>query len=374
MTFVLMGLTGLTLLSLLWMFGWSDGSAPAVDARLFPFSVNRERLDRSQCPLRLIHINDFHARFLPHDGAGDDCDMATGAQCVGGVAYMKSAVDHLRSGENVGGADGTLLVNAGDEFQGSLFHTLFRGNVAARVINAFQYDAISLGNHEFDLGYRQLAQYLRTVKAPAVCANIEYTHEVPELQATLQLFTVIERHKVGIIGVLTPDTMASANMGGHIQLTDPVAAVNNARALLAKMGISRIILLSHLGYNEDRDLAERVDPGIGLIVGGHTHSYLGNQSTVESAPLGPYPTWVTNAARPKWQTAIVQAKHLGEYIAYIDMVFNNDGSLDSKLTRGEPIRIDVVGEGSRIKGMAPSKQIQDVLQPFVTIANSYHHH
>ncbi|KAJ2714162.1 hypothetical protein H4R19_001873 [Coemansia spiralis] len=366
--FAAMGLIALVVSTAAWIHGWGSDLAPPVDARLFPFTVDRARLGGSQYALRLIHTNDVHAHFLPHDAAGDDCDpvaAGSGGRCVGGAAYAKAVVNHLRGGAGVGGMDGSLLVNAGDEFQGSIFHTLFRGNVSAQVLNAFHYDAIALGNHEFDLGPGHLARYLQLVDAPAVCANLDFTRDHPDLQAAVQPFTVIERHRIGIIGVLTPETMASSSMGVGLQLTDPVAAVNAARARLASMGVNRIIVLSHLGYGPDKDLAARVDPGISLIIGGHTHTYLGNRTGSEAqAPLGPYPTWVANTAGSEWQTAIVQAKALGEYVGYMDLVFNDDGSLDSQLSRGEPVHIDVAGADSRIKGLAPSRPIQDVLRPF----------
>ncbi|KAJ2775378.1 hypothetical protein IWQ56_000081 [Coemansia nantahalensis] len=375
--FAVMGLIALVVSTAAWIRGRGDNLAPPVDEQLFPFTVDRAGLGGSQYALRLIHTNDVHARFLPHDAAGDDCDpaaAAAGGRCVGGAAYAKAVVDHLRGGAGTGGVDGSLLLNAGDEFQGSIFHALFRGNVSAQMLNAFHFDAITLGNHEFDLGPDHLARYLQMVDAPAVCANLDFTRGHAELRAAVQPFTVIERHRVGIIGVLTPETMASSNMGVGVQLTDPLAAVNAARARLAKMGINRIILLSHLGYGPDKELAARVDPGISLIIGGHTHTYLGNATAKEPvAPLGPYPTWIANAASSEWQTAIVQAKALGEYVGYMDLVFNDDGSLDSRLSRGEPVRLDVVGADSRIKGLAPSRQIVDVLRPFAEQVDHFRH-
>ncbi|KAJ2685198.1 hypothetical protein IWW39_004430 [Coemansia spiralis] len=359
-----------------WLRDLSQLPTAAVNAKLFPSSIDRARLTVDQYAMRLIHTNDVHARFHPHDLAGDICDPSTflptanRSRCMGGSAYTKSVVDHLRGGD---GVLNSLLVDAGDEFHGSIFHTLFAGNVSARLLNAFAYDAVSLGNHEFDHGPELLAQYLRKVHAPALCANLQFLADIPELQSAIQPFAIIDRHKVGIIGVLTSETLSSSRVGPHINITDPIEAVNRMRAELNQRGIHRIIVLSHMGYGFDKKMAEQVDSGISLIVGGHTHSFLGEEDKAETSkkPLGPYPTWITNSADREWQTAIIQAKSYGDYVGYLDMVFNDDGSLDSQLTKGHLVLVDVASEDSKIRGLPPSTQIEELLRPFEAIATEF---
>ncbi|KAJ1661376.1 hypothetical protein GGF38_003676, partial [Coemansia sp. RSA 25] len=353
-----------------WLREWHGGAHNVdIDSGLFPSHV-AGRLAAGQYALRLIHTNDVHARFHPHDAAGDDCSpLASGssAPCLGGAAYVKAVIDHLRGGS---GVVNSLLINAGDEFQGSIFHTLFAGNVSAQLLNAYAYDAVTLGNHEFDHGPELLAQYLAKVHAPALCANLHFSADVPALQAAIQPFAVIDRHKVGIIGLLTPETMASSRMGPSITVTDATAAVNRVRAKLNKMGVHRVIVLSHMGYDYDKQMAAQAESGISLIVGGHTHSYLGNSSSDNGfggdndKPKGPYPTWVTNGADREWQTAIVQAKSYGEYVGFLDAVFNDDGSLDSQLTQGHAVLVDVSSANSTLRGMQPSRQILELLRPY----------
>ncbi|KAJ2884789.1 hypothetical protein H4R27_001856 [Coemansia aciculifera] len=347
-----------------------------VNAGLFPSGVDKARLSADQYALRLIHTNDVHARFHPHDFLGDACDpltftpSANRTRCLGGSAYVKSVIDHLRGGE---GVQNSLLVDAGDEFQGSIFHTLFAGNVSARLLNAYAYDAVTLGNHEFDHGPELLAQYLHKVHAPAICANLDFLADVPELQSAIQSFAIIERHKVGIIGVLTPDAMSSSRVGSSINITDPIDAINRMRAKLNQRGIHRIIVLSHMGYDYDKQMAAKVESGISLIVGGHTHSYLGENdiSEITRKPGGPYPTWIANDADREWQTAVIQAKSYGEYVGYLDAVFNDDGSLDSRLTQGHLVLVDVASADSSIKGMEPSSLITEVLRPFEVTAAEF---
>ncbi|KAI8318998.1 Metallo-dependent phosphatase [Martensiomyces pterosporus] len=401
--------------SIAWWRQWQENPALEINKHLFPYTVNRDALSRHQHSLRLIHTNDLHAHFLPFDSQGNTCDprsfassssSSSGTWCVGGSAYTKSVVDHLRNGKGVGGPQNTLLFNAGDEFQGSVYFSLFKGNMSAQLLNAFGYDAITLGNHEFDEGPRHLAKYLKMVRAPAICANLNFTSRaLPELQSAVQPFTIVERHKVGVIGVLTPETMTSSSIGEGVKITDPVEAVNRYRAQLNRQGIHRVIVLSHLGYDADRDLAERVEEGVSLIIGGHSHTYLaqsksdaerktknkrddddgddsdeeddneeedgdGEKSSADD-PKGPYPTWVKNKADPEWHTAIVQAKSWGEYVGYLDLVFNDDGTLDSKLTKGQAVSVDVVSKHSKVHGIKPNKRILDIIKPFAKQAEEY---
>ncbi|KAJ2558632.1 hypothetical protein EV175_000704 [Coemansia sp. RSA 1933] len=379
--FASMGIAALIISGIAWMRERRENPTLEVDASLFPYTVDRAGLAGGQYALRLIHTNDMHAHFLPFDSSGEACEPAQAAAnsgCVGGSAYVKAVVDHLRLGTGVGGRSNTILLNAGDEFQGSVYNTLFKGNMSADLLNVFGIDALALGNHEFDHGPHHLARYLNRVRAPAVCANIEFaTQDVPELQAALQPFTVVDRHKVGIIGVLTPETERSSSIGAGITITDAVDAVNRMRRRLNDMGIHRIVVLSHLGYDQDKDLAARVDSGISLVVGAHTHSYLAPSANISDAMQkaetagGPYPTWVANTRDREWQTAVVQAKSFGQYVGFLDLVFNDDGSLDSRLTRGRPVPVDVVSSDSPVHAMAPNKQVLAVMQPYLDQAAAF---
>ncbi|PIA13507.1 Metallo-dependent phosphatase [Coemansia reversa NRRL 1564] len=368
--FVSMGLAALVISTIAWARDRRERPSEYVDSSLFPFVVTP---GFGQYAMRLIHTNDLHGHFLPTNASGSICDPQQQSHklgCHGGVAYSKMIIDQLRGGEKV--PNSPVLLNAGDEFEGSLFYTLFRGNLSAVLLNAFDYDAIALGNHEFDLGPDHLARYLDLVHAPALCANLDFINPLPQLQAALQPFAIIERHHLGVIGVLTPETAVSSNIGLNVNVSDPAAAVSAARTRLASMGINRIVVLSHLGFEADRELAAQVS-GISLIVGGHTHSYLGNpRPDSDPHPIAPYPTWVRNA--DDWQTAVVQAKSFGEYVGYLDLVFNDDGSLDSKMTRGTPVPVDIVSEDSSVRGRLPSRRITSLLQPFVDRANEFSSH
>ncbi|KAJ2448335.1 hypothetical protein EV183_005495 [Coemansia sp. RSA 2336] len=368
--FAAMGITALLISSLAWVRERIENPTERVNPQLFPATVMPSQLGKGQYALRLVHTNDIHAHIEPFDAVtGNTCDPqahGASAQCVGGAAYVKAVVDHLRGGEGVHDA---VLVDAGDAVQGTPFDMLFAGNASLAVANTLRYDAVSLGNHELDRGLDHLVQYLNKLESPVLCANLDFTREFPAMQAAVQPFTVIEKHKLGIIGVLTPDAAESSSMAPGMQLTDPIAAVNAARARLLKMNINRIVVLSHLGFDADRHLAERIDPGIALIVGGHTHSYLGSDKANNETVAGPYPTWVANGAGTDWQTAIVQAKSFGQYVGYLDMVFNDNGSLDSQLTRGLAVPVAPAAADSPVNGIAPSQRMNSVVGPFIRHAH-----
>ncbi|KAJ1934158.1 hypothetical protein EC988_008894, partial [Linderina pennispora] len=146
-------------------------------------------------------------------------------------------------------------------------------------------------------------------------------------------------------------------------------AVNQARAQLEKQGIRRIIVLSHLGYDGDRELAQRIDAGVSLVIGGHSHTYLSNDESKDRE--GPYPTWVTNSGDSMWQTAVVQAKKWGEYVGYLDLVFNSDGSLDSEFTKGSPVAVDISPSSPLHNRIKPNQRIIDIIRPFEEEMRAY---
>ena len=119
-------------------------------------------------PLTIIHTNDFHARFEPinkFDGACSGEANAVG-ECFGGTARLATAITNAKSA-----SDNYLLVDAGDQFQGSLFYTHYKGEVAAEFMNLFGYDAMTVGNHEFDDGPGVLAGFVDRIDFPILMSN-----------------------------------------------------------------------------------------------------------------------------------------------------------------------------------------------------------
>ena len=275
--------------------------------------------------LTILHTNDFHARFEPiskYDGPCSAEDNSAG-ECFGGTARLVNAINDAKARTN-----NFILVDGGDQFQGSLFYTYYKGKVAAEMMNMLGYDGMTVGNHEFDDGPEVLAGFMSEVDFPILMSNADVSAE-PLLADKLAKSAVIERggEKIGLIGLTTEDTPELASPGENVKFTDSVAAVQGEVDLLTAQGVNKIIVLSHSGYGVDQMVAENTT-GVDVIVGGHTNTLLSNSN---DRAEGPYPTMVK-------ETAIVQAYAYGKYLGELNVTFDDEGNVTE--ASGEPILID----------------------------------
>ncbi|KAJ1723012.1 hypothetical protein LPJ53_002630 [Coemansia erecta] len=279
--------------------------------------------------LRIIHTNDIHAHYSPFNRIGNDCsdsDISKG-NCYGGAARLVTTINKLRDGH-----PNSLLFDAGDQAQGTLFYTLGKFNTTIEVMNELRYDAMCIGNHEFDDGPDFLATFFENISFPAICANID-TSRNANLAKVVRPYIVIDKHKLGVIGYITNTTGSISKAGPTVSFSDAATAVNKYVKVLRQKGIKRIIAVSHNGYHEDMDVAANTH-GLDLIVGGHSHTYLALNAS-EPGAGGLYPTAVKNLDGRT--TYVVQAKAWGEYVGYVDINFNSDGSVAS--LAGMPIHM-----------------------------------
>ena len=275
--------------------------------------------------LTILHTNDFHARFEPiskyDSGCGSE-DKAEG-KCFGGSARLVTAIADARARSN-----NSILVDGGDQFQGTLFYTYYKGKLAAEMMNKMGYDAMTVGNHEFDDGPEVLRGFMDAVNFPVLMSNADVSGE--ELLAdTLMKSTVIEKggEKIGLIGLTPQDTDELASPGPNIIFTDPSDAVQGEVDKLTDEGVNKIIVLSHSGYKVDKTIAEKTT-GVDVIVGGHSNTYLSNTSDDAE---GPYPTMVGS-------TAIVSAYAYGKFLGELNVTFDDAGNVTE--ATGEPIIMD----------------------------------
>jgi len=275
--------------------------------------------------LTILHTNDFHSRFEPISKFDSGCSAEDNAEgkCFGGSARMVTAINDARKRSN-----NSILVDGGDQFQGTLYYTYYKGKVAAEMMNKLGYDAMTVGNHEFDDGPEVLRGFMDAVSFPVLMSNADYSAE-KMLSDVLQKSTVINRggEDLGIIGVTPEDTGELASPGKNIAFSDPVAAVQAEVDRLQADGVNKIIVLSHSGYLVDQRIAENVK-GVDVIVGGHSNSLLSN--TQERAN-GPYPTMVGS-------TAIVQAYAYGKFLGELNVTFDDEGNVID--ATGEPALLD----------------------------------
>lgn len=222
--------------------------------------------------LTILHMNDTHSHIDPQR-SGD-------YQGRGGVIEQAAYIDSVR---NAVGKRNMLLLHAGDYGQGTSYFTELGGNIEIDVMNSLKFDAACLGNHEFDNGMDELARRLRNLKADVVCANYDFSGTV--LEGLVKPYTILKRggKKIGIIGVLT-DIMSvvDRSIADALQYQDPAEVVNKyATYLKEDEDCDLVICLSHLGYEEDRELASKVHD-LDLIVGGHTHTLLHKKQAVKN--------------------------------------------------------------------------------------------
>ncbi len=305
--------------------------------------------------LTILHTNDFHSRVEPISKYDSGCSAEDNdaGKCFGGYARLATAIRDARAD-----AGTSILVSAGDQFQGSLFYTYYKGQVAAEMMNALGYDLMAVGNHEFNHGPETLGAFVKAVEFPVLMANADIADE-PELSDVIERSVIIELDgkMVGFIG-LTPDDNADlSSPGPNVIFQDPIEAVAREVAALEAAGVDRIVVLSHSGHAVDLRLAAAVD-GIDVIVGGHSHTLLSNES---DRAAGPYPTFVDtpNGGR----TAIVQAYAYGKYLGRLNVTFDEDGVVTDAV--GEPILMDAsVAEDETIKA-----RIKELAAPLDEIRN-----
>lgn len=215
--------------------------------------------------LVILHTNDTHSQIEPYTYKADTN--------VGGFLRREALVREIRAEY-----PDLLLFDAGDFSQGTPYFNFFKGYTEVEMMNAMRYDAITLGNHEFDNGSAALAKLLKKADFKVVCANYEFHNKA--LAKVVKHHVVLKRNglKIGVFGLLA-DLRTLTFPATYQELTylDPVAIAKNEVEELKSMGCDLIICLSHLGIEEDMVndfvVAKEV-PDIDIIIGGHSHKEL----------------------------------------------------------------------------------------------------
>lgn len=282
--------------------------------------------------LNILHINDLHSRIEAINKYDSTCSAEEEGknECFGGVARLKAAIDAERAamtGKNV------LLLNAGDNFQGSLFYTTYKGAVEAEFLNLMKFDAMTVGNHEFDDSEDGLALFLDKVEFPVVTANVAAGAN-SKIGDRIKRFIVVEQggQKIGIVGAVANDTDELSSPGPNVLIGNDVADITAAIEDIKKQGVDKIIALTHVGYPRDLAAIAKI-PDVDVVVGGHTNTFLSN--TAENAE-GPYPTMVDNPGG--YKVPVVQAGAYTKYLGDLKVVFDDAGVV--KEATGEPVLID----------------------------------
>lgn len=314
--------------------------------------------------LTILHINDHHSTLESKSktlklsaGGAAAVDVAVDA---GGFPRVTAAVAELAAK-----SPNVLKLHAGDALTGTLYFNRAGadGEADAAMINTVCFDAFTLGNHEFDKGDTGLKGFLDllrkgTCKTPILSANVQFG-PASALNATrapgyVSPSTVVERdgQKIGIVGLtIAQKTKASSSPDADTTFQDEtVAAQREIDALRAK-GIDKVILLSHIGYDYDKQVAARLS-GVDVVVGGDSHTLLGPNTLTTSgvgSPAGAYPTRVTDKdGKP---VCVVQAWEYAQVVGELKVSFNAQGEVTQ--CAGTPHVL--IGDNFTIGGKAASE-------------------
>ncbi|MCZ7892269.1 MULTISPECIES: 5'-nucleotidase C-terminal domain-containing protein [Agrobacterium] len=307
--------------------------------------------------LNILHINDFHSRIESINKFDSTCSAEEEGknECFGGAARLLTAINQTRDALKADGKN-VLLLNAGDNFQGSLFYTTYKGTVEAEVLNAMKFDAMTVGNHEFDDSEDGLAGFLDKVQFPVVTANVVAT-AASKIGDRVKPSIVLEvgGQKIGIVGAVANDTAELATPGPNITIAEDVAKISEQVQKLKQDGVDKIIALTHVGYPRDLEFIAKI-PDVDVVVGGHTHTLLSN---TDQKAEGPYPTLVDNPGG--YKVPVVQAGQYSKYLGDLKVVFDDSGVV--KESKGDPILID----SSFKPDEATLKRIDELKAPIETL-------
>lgn len=215
--------------------------------------------------LTILHSNDLHGDFL-----AEQID----AQLIGGVSMLSGYVNEVRKEEK-----NTIYCIAGDMFRGSVIDSEFHGISTIEIMNMLAPDVVTIGNHEIDYGIAHLLFLEKCAKFPIINANLHITTNQARLFQPYRIIE-IDGMKILFIGILTeavlPQAKKEALVGSFVDVYDAVAEVERICNAYNALDIDCTVLLTHIGFEEDKALAAQLDPALGvdIIIGGHSHTFL----------------------------------------------------------------------------------------------------
>ena len=224
----------------------------------------------AQKHLEVLHTNDTHSCIMPLNPNLADTAVAGRGGFLRRVAMIKE--------ERAKNPD-LLLIDSGDFSQGSPFYTMFKGDAEVGLMNLMGYDAVTIGNHEFDFGLENMARIFKMAKFPVVCANYDFTGTCVE--GLVKPYVIIKRNglKIGLFG-LSPQLEGLVDLSKCKGVTylDPVEVGNRVAAELKHdKKCDVVICVSHLGWLRPDEMGDQKllasSKDIDLVLGGHSHSY-----------------------------------------------------------------------------------------------------
>ncbi len=226
--------------------------------------------------LTILHSNDLHGDFL-----AEQMDE----KLVGGVSRLSGYVNKVRNEEK-----NVIYTVSGDMFRGSLIDSEFQGISTIEIMNLLAPDVVSLGNHEVDYGLAHLLFLEKCATFPIVNANMYLKLNGVRLFRS-HIILKVDGMNILFIGILTSEVLAKtrneALVGTMVDIEDAANEVSKICDAYRNVDIDFTVLLTHIGFEEDKKLAAKLDPALGvdLIIGGHSHTYLTEPCEVAGIPI-----------------------------------------------------------------------------------------
>ena len=218
--------------------------------------------------LTILHTNDMHSHIHPFTSGRN--------KGLGGMAQRAALIKQIRKQE-----EHVLLLDAGDIFQGTPYFNVYGGELEFKLMSEMKYDAVTLGNHDFDNGLEGLKKQLPHANFPFLIANYDFSDTI--LKDTFKPYKVFRKGdlKIGVFGIgIELDGLVPKKLYQNTVYQDPISTANHyANLLKQKERCDLVICLSHLGFKykeekiSDMTFASQTRD-IDLIIGGHTHTFL----------------------------------------------------------------------------------------------------
>jgi len=225
---------------------------------------------KKQKQLVILHTNDTHSCILPLKAELADTMLADRGGYLRRLAVLKAEREKTPD---------LLLFDSGDFSQGSSYYTMFKGDVEVELMNQMHYDAVTIGNHEFDFGLENMTRIFKLAKFPIVCSN--YDFKDTELKDIVKPYITLKRKgvKIGVFALCPAmKGLVSTKNYGPLEYLDPATTAQKYIDLLRRQEkCDLVICLSHMGWKEseytDEDWVKLIE-GCDLVLGGHTHTYM----------------------------------------------------------------------------------------------------
>lgn len=293
----------------------------------------------------IIHINDSHSN-LDETTTNLTVDGKTYEVKLGGMARVVTKVNELQNSMT-----NPITIHAGDALQGTMYYSMFKYEADAEMLNFIKWDSLTIGNHEFDDGDSNLAGFIGKLVTKVISANVTVpSTNVLSGKYSPYVIKEIGGQKVGIIGLTIADkTKNSSFPSAEVSFGDEATAAQKYIDELKSKGINKIIVASHIGYSQDIALAAKLTD-VDAIIGGDSHTLLGEHTNVGLTSSGAYPTIAKN--KNGETVCIGQAWEYAKAVGAMEVTFDKNGAVSeckggAKLLVGEDTFAQVETNGTK---------------------------